>query len=300
MTFDYNYVRVFGAAAKKCYCGSSQCRGYIGGDPLNSEVIIQSDSDEEFPEPVMLRADGRSWNNNLPTAVSSLDGAKMQPSESIRGFREKRDQTINVAVKSKISVEKEDPLKLSASKISEEKGDLLNLSPLKISEEKEDPLNLSASRISEEKEDPLNLSTSTISPLHSSLEFEDSKVASPTPLPENTQQTDDVTSNVFVDQTEISRVDNTADKNTCSIEQEAKLLFHDIDARKKSKLDAVEDKQVYIKSYPRMKTPRKPGSIKKGKVSSVEKVQITNKPQISSIKPKRLIEGSPGNRFEAG
>ncbi|XP_038885000.1 histone-lysine N-methyltransferase ASHH2 isoform X2 [Benincasa hispida] len=285
VTFDYNYVRVFGAAAKKCYCGSFQCRGYIGGDPLNSEVIIQSDSDEEFPEPVMLRADGRSWNNNVPTAVSSLDVAKMQPSGHIKGIRDKRDQPIRIAIESKISEEKVDTLKLSVSKISEEK---------------EDSLNLSASKISEEKEEHLNLSASTISPLHSSLEFEDSKVASPTPLPDITHQTEDVTSKpVFVDQTEISLVDNISDKNTCSIEQEAKLSVDDIDGRKKSKLDAIEDKQVYIKSHPQMKTSRKPGSIKKGKVSSVEKIQITNRSQISSVKPKRLIEGSPGNRFEA-
>ncbi|XP_027904008.1 LOW QUALITY PROTEIN: histone-lysine N-methyltransferase ASHH2 [Vigna unguiculata] len=59
LTFDYNYVRVFGAAAKKCYCGSPSCRGYIGGgDPLNAELIVQSDSEEEFPEPVMLTKNG--------------------------------------------------------------------------------------------------------------------------------------------------------------------------------------------------------------------------------------------------
>ncbi|KAE8647263.1 histone-lysine N-methyltransferase ASHH2 isoform X1 [Cucumis sativus] len=285
VTFDYNYVRVFGAAAKKCYCGSFHCRGYIGGDPLNSEVIIQSDSDEEFPEPVMLRGDGRSLNSNLSTAVSSMDVAKMQSSEHLKGNRDKRDQPIRIASELKISEEKVDPLKLSASKISEEK---------------EDPLKLSATKISEEKEDPLNLSASTISPLHSSLEFEDSKVASPIPVPDITHQTEDVTSQpIFVDQTEISLLDNIPDKNTCSIEQEAKLSVDDIDARKKSKLDSVEDKQVYIKSHPRMKTSRKLGSIKKGKVSSAEKIQITNRSQISSVKPKRLIEGSPGNRFEA-
>ncbi|KAF5189458.1 histone-lysine N-methyltransferase ASHH2, partial [Thalictrum thalictroides] len=55
VTFDYNYVRVFGAAAKKCVCGSVKCRGYIGGDPLNSDEIVQGDSDEEFPEPVMVK-----------------------------------------------------------------------------------------------------------------------------------------------------------------------------------------------------------------------------------------------------
>ncbi|KAF4353744.1 hypothetical protein F8388_024313 [Cannabis sativa] len=47
VTFDYNYVRVLGAVAKKCYCGSNQCRGYIGGDPLDKEDgSLESDSDE--------------------------------------------------------------------------------------------------------------------------------------------------------------------------------------------------------------------------------------------------------------
>ncbi|KAL2893995.1 Histone-lysine N-methyltransferase ASHH2 [Bienertia sinuspersici] len=58
LTFDYNYVRVFGAAAKKCHCGSPKCRGYIGGDPLNVDVIVQGDSDEEFPEPVVVKENG--------------------------------------------------------------------------------------------------------------------------------------------------------------------------------------------------------------------------------------------------
>lgn len=58
LTFDYNYVRVFGAAAKRCVCGSSECRGYIGGDPLNKDAVVQGDSDEEFPEPVMVNGGG--------------------------------------------------------------------------------------------------------------------------------------------------------------------------------------------------------------------------------------------------
>lgn len=66
MTFDYNYVRVFGAAAKQCYCGSPHCRGYIGGgDPLNAELIVQGDSDEEFPEPVML-IEGGEIEESIP------------------------------------------------------------------------------------------------------------------------------------------------------------------------------------------------------------------------------------------
>ncbi|KAG0470951.1 hypothetical protein HPP92_015497 [Vanilla planifolia] len=60
VTFDYNYVRVFGAAAKRCICGSADCRGYIGGDPSNSEVIVQDDSDGEDVEPLMVDAAGEN------------------------------------------------------------------------------------------------------------------------------------------------------------------------------------------------------------------------------------------------
>ncbi|KAK1279739.1 Histone-lysine N-methyltransferase ASHH2 [Acorus gramineus] len=54
VTFDYNYVRVFGAVAKKCVCGSAGCRGYIGGDPLKTEAVDQDHSDDDYPEPVMV------------------------------------------------------------------------------------------------------------------------------------------------------------------------------------------------------------------------------------------------------
>ncbi|KAH9624060.1 hypothetical protein KSS87_001821 [Heliosperma pusillum] len=76
LTFDYNYVRVFGAAAKKCYCGALKCRGYIGGDPSNSEVVIQGDSDEEFPEPVAVDENGEldhSLEKNMLDRFSSQD-----------------------------------------------------------------------------------------------------------------------------------------------------------------------------------------------------------------------------------
>ncbi|KAK3009978.1 hypothetical protein RJ639_012833, partial [Escallonia herrerae] len=78
LTFDYNYVRVFGAAAKKCVCGSSQCRGYIGGDPLNAEVIIQDDSDEEFLEPDMVFEDGDKNLHSIISATISSTGTERQ------------------------------------------------------------------------------------------------------------------------------------------------------------------------------------------------------------------------------
>ncbi|XP_051139160.1 histone-lysine N-methyltransferase ASHH2 isoform X2 [Andrographis paniculata] len=72
ITFDYNYVRVFGAAAKKCVCSSPNCRGYIGGDPTNSEVIVQDDSDDEFSEPVMVceeRDMNEEWNEIISSSL---------------------------------------------------------------------------------------------------------------------------------------------------------------------------------------------------------------------------------------
>ncbi|EOA33541.1 hypothetical protein CARUB_v10019650mg [Capsella rubella] len=91
LTFDYNYVRVFGAAAKKCYCGSSHCRGYIGGDPLNGDVIIQSDSDEEYPELVILD-DDESGEGILDatsrTFIDDVDEQKPQNSEMVNGSKD--------------------------------------------------------------------------------------------------------------------------------------------------------------------------------------------------------------------
>ncbi|XP_073119337.1 histone-lysine N-methyltransferase ASHH2 isoform X2 [Henckelia pumila] len=76
VTFDYNYVRVFGAAAKKCVCGSRNCRGYIGGDPSNSEVIVQGDSDDEFSEPLMICEDKElndDWNDIMSNSLNERD-----------------------------------------------------------------------------------------------------------------------------------------------------------------------------------------------------------------------------------
>ncbi|KAK9049221.1 hypothetical protein SSX86_031812 [Deinandra increscens subsp. villosa] len=64
LTFDYNYVRVFGAAAKKCVCGSSRCRGVIGGDPVNDETVVLGDSDDEYPEPVKFYESNNNKSDN--------------------------------------------------------------------------------------------------------------------------------------------------------------------------------------------------------------------------------------------
>ncbi|KAJ0241435.1 Histone-lysine N-methyltransferase ASHH2 [Hirschfeldia incana] len=92
LTFDYNYVRVFGAAAKKCYCGSSHCRGYIGGDPLNGEVVVQSDSDEEYPELVILDDDESGEGILDATPKIFIDSADIQmPSHSSQMANDSKD-----------------------------------------------------------------------------------------------------------------------------------------------------------------------------------------------------------------
>ncbi|XP_031117472.1 histone-lysine N-methyltransferase ASHH2-like isoform X1 [Ipomoea triloba] len=114
LTFDYNYVRVFGAAAKKCVCGSPQCRGYIGGDPQNAEVIVQDDSDDEYPEPVVTceEDDMRDELNNIKSAASPFRGSEMR---SAKEAAENREVCSAECLKS-----------------TEVSGDLLNMSALRV------------------------------------------------------------------------------------------------------------------------------------------------------------------------
>ena len=86
-------MRVFGAAAKKCVCGSPNCRGYIGGDPTNSEVIVQDDSDDEYAEPVMICED-RDMNHDWTAIMSqSLFEKEIKCRDELE---EDRDTTENV------------------------------------------------------------------------------------------------------------------------------------------------------------------------------------------------------------
>ncbi|GLJ25256.1 hypothetical protein SUGI_0483490 [Cryptomeria japonica] len=62
LTFDYNYVRVFGAAAKKCECSSSECKGFIGGDQSTPAIVVPSEPDDDYPVPVMLNEESENDN----------------------------------------------------------------------------------------------------------------------------------------------------------------------------------------------------------------------------------------------
>ncbi|CAM0908295.1 unnamed protein product [Alopecurus aequalis] len=61
LTFDYNYVRVSGAAPQKCFCGTAKCRGYIGGEISGS---AQDDAETEQLEPMVTNKDAEEMLGN--------------------------------------------------------------------------------------------------------------------------------------------------------------------------------------------------------------------------------------------
>uniref|UniRef100_A0ACD5TWX9 Uncharacterized protein n=1 Tax=Avena sativa TaxID=4498 RepID=A0ACD5TWX9_AVESA len=64
LTFDYNYVRVSGAAPQKCFCGTAKCRGYIGGDISGSGIIAQDDAEAGHFEPMVSYKDAEEMLGN--------------------------------------------------------------------------------------------------------------------------------------------------------------------------------------------------------------------------------------------
>ncbi|KAF8026567.1 hypothetical protein BT93_F3148 [Corymbia citriodora subsp. variegata] len=230
VTFDYNYVRVFGAAAKKCVCGSPQCRGYIGGDPLNTDVIVQGDSDDEYPEPVMLLEDGSTVHllNQVGRQITS-------------GYEISMDQSAADIGKSRTSVDNGDPnTKVPSSDL-----------PVDIILQTNNDAGIPVSAIQQE----------------------------------------------FV----AKQVQNASEKS--EISSPSKLLskiHHDDASRSRTKKSNTIDKRL----HPLVKQSRSIGSIKKSKDNSssinMDKVQgMAHKSQMAFSKPKKVVEGSSGGRFEA-
>ncbi|KAA8538399.1 hypothetical protein F0562_028055 [Nyssa sinensis] len=296
VTFDYNYVRVFGAAAKKCVCGSSQCRGYIGGDPLNTEVIVQGDSDEEYPEPVMLYKDGEIDEDlrNLIPARNSCDGIEMQIAENTLKRKNEIDKPATAVANLGAATEMQ-TAELLLNHKDEINNSMTAVGHLEIAREN----------------DSMNEYVSAASKFPSSLEMESSMgklLFSVQPF-ETFLQPDDLTSKAMATvQQQCSIADETMDKSLCSVQRLQtsslttinKSLSDSIDTKKKSKSDTVEDRRAFSKS----KTSRSSSSVKKGKSSSnsmtVNKPQVmANKSHLPPYKPKRLLEGSSNDRFEA-
>ncbi|KFK42127.1 histone-lysine n-methyltransferase setd2 [Arabis alpina] len=154
LTFDYNYVRVFGAAAKKCYCASSHCRGYIGGDPQNGDVIVQSDSDEEYPELVIIE-DEESGEGILDATTRIFTGGPdVQMAQDSTKVNDSKDLALDISQsQSLVSV------KLQEREI------LPSLQPTEVSKELSTDMPVTAVQ----QEIPVEKKTKSTSPMPSSL-----------------------------------------------------------------------------------------------------------------------------------
>ncbi|CAK7346920.1 unnamed protein product [Dovyalis caffra] len=259
VTFDYNYVRVVGAAAKRCYCGSHQCRGYIGGDPTSTEVIDQVDSDEEFPEPVMLEHGEVG------------DGLKHKTSKtSFFGLSKDREMEFKTAVGNlKVGTENKDLTNQltpaisqspSASEMNGLRGDFSSSSQrVEISLQAEDVTTQPTPAVQQEIPAEENMNKS----LHSSQKLKTSPTSTPTkPLP------DDVMIN----------------RKSKSATAENKRVFV---------------KSRFIIKTPNQSGLIKKGKSASNLININKVQTIANKPQMLPIKPKKLIESASDDHFEA-
>lgn len=290
MTFDYNYVRVFGAAAKKCVCGSSQCRGYIGGDPLNSDVIVQ-DSDEEYPEPVMVCEDDGNKNIcNLTVTESSLEEKEVTTSkESFKQLDEISETLCNGGL-----------LDLSLDKQTQE---------MFSRDEEEMDSSITAtghSDITKESRVSMTKSASISLKIKVSPEVECSVGQ------HSLQSRDGVIGDVFLDPEDFCATEKSKQSSLSwnqpervSVDAEPEKSLPDIPGvKKKLKPSGGENEVVLMKSRPRTKVSGKLLSDKKRKSKSdtgnVRKVlEADNSLHVFPLKPKRPQEDSSNGHFEA-
>ncbi|XP_037497097.1 histone-lysine N-methyltransferase ASHH2 isoform X2 [Jatropha curcas] len=262
VTFDYNYVRVVGAAAKQCYCGSPQCRGYIGGDPTSTEVIDQVDSDEEFPEPVMLEDGeaGERFKNRL-SRISSFDGVELQVAESISKDRNKMDISTTATEKMEVGLEIEDGMNQSVSAISQLS------SPMEMNDSRGDiPSSSQPVEMSAQADDVISKSAS---PVKQEISKEDIQSGETCP----TAMLSKLSSDGMV-----------ANRKSKSATAEEKRVFVKSRFLIKTSHHSGSGKKGKFTSNP----------------TNANKVQmVASKSQLLSIKPKRSIDGTSNGRFEA-
>ncbi|KAH9308305.1 hypothetical protein KI387_036216, partial [Taxus chinensis] len=110
LTFDYNYVRVFGAAAKKCECSSTECKGFIGGDQSIPAVVVPSEPDDDHPVPLMLHeeseSDSAQKNHVRPPKGHSLSDNLSQEEHTVQRTERKSQCT---------SAQNEKPVEVSSN-----------------------------------------------------------------------------------------------------------------------------------------------------------------------------------------
>ncbi|KAL1820242.1 hypothetical protein ACET3Z_015111 [Daucus carota] len=285
VTFDYNYVRVFGAAAKKCVCGSSLCRGYIGGDPSSDEIIVQDDSDEEDLESITVSEDG---DDNLANVVSTSN-------------------SVDVHVTDLCTVEK-DVCEEAATDVEHLKGMSEMHAPYSLSRPRKENHALRTAAgctgMAPSIEEPMQ-KPSSADPEQSFVEM-DSKVglASPIQTIDTSMQLDDGERKIMLVSDEIA---NKSLGTTRSFKSATTKLgrssIDKADTRRKCKIGVKEDRNVVSASPLIINTSRSPSSFKKGKLQKsdvlVKNVEKGNKLHQLSYKPNKLVDSSSGDPFEA-
>lgn len=278
VTFDYNYVRVFGAAAKKCVCGSPRCRGYIGGDLQNAEVIVQADSDDDYPEPVVFCEDGDMGDelNKILSARSSFDVTEIRTpgetpkneyklDEPFTGNLENTTQTYTGNIMKQENSNMDNSVAAFSLKIKEESNKFHNESP---------SLSLKKKESSEAMEGLESLLLSSVRPVGNSL------------------QSEDITTKTI---SEVKRECLDAEKISSALPSPNAVLNKSL--RKKSGNGEASDESL--------KSSRRLSSVKKGKskdsaVNLTSVPDVNNKSQISQSKFKKPTHDSSNGRFEAG
>lgn len=292
VTFDYNYVRVFGAAVKKCVCGSANCRGYIGGDPLNAEVIVQEDSDDEYPEPVVLREDAKMNNKegNITCATSTINCAKIK----IQRKRPKKKNTLDGFIAENQDTSCQTNINNSVGQEKVNLGNSIAVVSLKFREECENLPDVSrASALKAETCVALKgseyLSHSSAQPVETSLSLKD---------------TCETVSGVRKGCTVAGKVV----KFSISSAQELEITSPDAGVSKslrKSKSSNGKEIHDSLKSCLFVKTSRESSLVKKGKqrnyaVNSTPSPDVDGKLQVPQPKLKKPPDGSLHGHFEAG
>ncbi|KAJ8541609.1 hypothetical protein K7X08_002425 [Anisodus acutangulus] len=278
VTFDYNYVRVFGAAAKKCACGSPHCRGYIGGDLQNEEVIVQADSDDDdYPEPVVFCEDGDMGDelNKILSARSSFNVTEIRTQgetpknkckldEPFTGNLENSTQTHTGNIIEQQNSNMDSYGVVYSLKIKEESNRLHNESPSS---------SLKKLESSEAMEGLESLLHSSVRPVRNAL------------------QSEDITTESI---SEVKKECLDADKVSSALPYPNAMLSKSL--RKKSGNGGASDEST--------KSSRRSASVKKGK-SKDSAVNLTSEPdknnnlQILQPKFKKPTHDSSNGRFEA-
>ena len=103
ITFDYKYER-YGQEAQKCYCGSDNCRGWLGGD-LNKKGEVESEAEESAEdEEVEYYSSSSSEDEAAPAPPEVVKPSATKPATPTAGATSSAQSTPSKSETSMVSV----------------------------------------------------------------------------------------------------------------------------------------------------------------------------------------------------